>query len=179
MRELLEHLKESNFTSIPYEDLSQWSVGEAVIKEAVNHWEPLGFLAGITNNTHKEILAVAYDNLAHDFLSENERLLKLRDKYNFNCSPDEGDDYKTDSYFAAFDFEVVIFPIARRVICGVPSTDDDGVGALFTYAKFLDYLEDLSFFAINYDGYDKEFDIEAEFAAMMSLLIEKRFNNEK
>jgi hypothetical protein len=168
--------KLDEFTTLPYEDLSKWAVGEAVIKAAVNHWEPLGFLCGITNETKKEMLAVAYDNMAHDLLAENERVIKLEKKYNFNCSP-EDEDYERGCLEATFDFSVVVFPILRRVICGVVGKTDGA--KKFSYKKFLDYLEDYSFLAINYDGYNKEMDVEAEFCAMLSLVIEERFDNEK
>jgi len=168
--------KLDEFTTLPYEDLSKWAVGEAVIKAAVNHWEPLGFLDGITNETKKEMLAVAFDNIAHDLLSENERVLNIDKKYNFNCSPDDKD-YERGCLEAPFDFSVVVFPILRRVICGVVGKTDGA--KRFSYKKFLDYLEDYSFLAINYDGYNKEMDVEAEFCAMLSLIIEERFDNEK
>ena len=173
--DLMEY-KLSDFTTLPYEDLSQWAVGEAVIKGAVNRWTPLGFLDGITNETKKEMLAVAFDNMAHDLLAENERVINIENKYNFNCSPDDAD-YERGCFDAPFDFSVVIFPILRRVICGVVGKTDGA--KRFSYKKFLDYLEDYSFLAINYDGYNKEMDVEAEFCAMLSLIIEERFDNEK
>jgi len=178
MRHVLDEIeyKLEDFTTLPYEDLSQWAVGEAVIKGAVNRWTPLGFLDGITNDTKKEMLAVAFDNMAHDLLAENERVINLEKRYNFNCSPDE-EDYKNGCIEAPFEFSVVVFPILRRVICGVVGKSDGAKS--FSYKKFLDYLEDLSFLAINYDGYDKDVDIEAEFCAIVSLLIEERFDNEK
>ena len=166
----------NDFTTLPYEDLSQWEVGKAVIKAAVNRWSPLGFLDGITNETKKEMLAVAFDNMAHDLLAENERVINIEKKYNFNCSPDD-EDYERGCLEASFDFSVVVFPILRRVICGVVGKTDGAKN--FSYKKFLDYLEDYSFLAINYDGYNKDFDVEAEFCAMLSLIIEERFDNEK
>ena len=166
----------SSLTTIPYEQLSQWAVGEAVIKEAVKHWEPLGFLCGIKDNTKKEMLAVTYDNIAYDLLTENERVIKIEKRYNFNCSPD-GEDFERGNLAATFDFCVVVFPLLRRVVCGAVGKTDGATK--FSYKKFLDYLEDFSFLAINYDGYNKECDIEAEFCAALSLLIEERFDNEK
>jgi hypothetical protein len=47
------------------------------------------------------------------------------------------------------------------------------------YDKFLEFLEQLSFIAINYEGYNFDCDVEAEFCAMVSLWIEERFNNLK
>jgi len=153
----------SVFTAIRYEDLSNWEVGKAVIEEAVNRWEPLCFLDGIKDEKKKEQIAVAYDNMAHDFVFENERVVNLNKRYNFNCTlDDEGE--------KMVNFDVIVFPIIRRVIC---KTDN------FTYDKFLEYLEKLSFLAINYDGYDFECDIEAEFCALLSLAIEDLFNNSK
>lgn len=160
----------SSLTTIPYEQLSQWAVGEAVIKEAVKHWEPLGFLYGIKDNIKKEMVAVTYDNIAHDLIFENERVLKLEKRYNFNCAPEEEKAFE-------FSFETVIFPIIRRVICG--TAGNEGGTNNFKYSKFLDYLEDFSFLAINYDNFNRDFDVEAEFCAILSLLIEKRFDNEK
>lgn len=173
MENLLEHFlmetKPENFTSLSYEQLSNWEVGKAVIKEAVNHWEYSGFLYGIENQTKKEMLAVAFDNFTHDALLENERIIKIAKKYDFNCAPDN------DKY--SFNFYYIIYIILRRVVCGVVG-QSDGVKN-FSYKKFLDYLEDYSFLAINYDGYDKELDLEAEFCSILSSIIEERFDNEK
>lgn len=160
--------KLDDFTTLPFEELDKWEVGKAVIKGAVNHWEPLGFLDGITNERKKQILAVAYDNITHDLLSENERVIKIAKRYDFNCT-DENNNY--------FDFNVVVYPILRRVICGVVGQSDGAKN--FSYKKFLDYLEEYSFLAINYDNFEREIDVEAEFCALLSLIFEERFDNEK
>lgn len=157
-----------DFTTLPFEELDKWEVGKAVIKGAVNHWEPLGFLDGITNERKKQILAVAYDNITHDLLFENERVIKIAKRYDFNCT-DENNDY--------FDFSVVVYPILRRVICGVVGKSDGAKN--FSYKKFLDYLEEYSFLAINYDNFEREIDAEAEFCTLLSLIFEERFDNEK
>lgn len=182
MRNVINELSEykiSDFTTLSYEELSSWAVGEAVIKGAVNHWEPLGFLDGITNNTKKEILSVAFDNMAHDLLFENERVIKLEKRYNFNCNPDgeDSEDLNKGSSKETFDFSVLVFPLLRRVVCGAVGKTDGATN--FNYKKFLDYLEDFSFLAINYEGYDREMDTEAEFCAILAILIEERFDNEK
>lgn len=156
---------------IRYEDLSKWAVGEAVIKGSVNLWGTLEFLNGITNQKKKEMVAIAFDNMAHDLFTENERVVKIANRYNFNCAPDDNDSEHN------FSFETIIFPIIRRIIAGVIG-GKEGVSN-FNYDKFLDYLEDLSFLAINYDGYYKECDIEAEFCEIISDLIIERFKNEK
>jgi len=168
---MTEFLKEyvldniENVTSLRYEDLSKWNVGEAVIKEAVNRWENMGFLNGIIEEEKKEIIAVAFDNISHDLLTENERVIKIKKKYEFNCMPD-------DETKIGVNFDVIVFPILRRVICKVDN---------FSYDEFLTYLEKFSFLAINYDGYDfmGKCDIEAEFCALLSLIIENYFNNKK
>ena len=160
----------SSLTTIPYEQLSQWAVGEAVIKEAVKHWESLGFLCCIKDNTKKEMLAVTYDNIAHDLIFEDKRVLELEKRYNFNCAPEEGKAFE-------FSFDTAIFPIIRRVICG--TVGNEGGTNKFKYSKFLDYLEDFSFLAINYDNFNSDVDVEAEFCEILSLLIEKRFDKEK
>jgi len=165
-------VKHGFMTSLRYEQLKEWEVGQAVIKDAVDRWTPLGFLDGIEDETKKEVLAVAFDNMANDLLKENEKVVKIEKRYNFNCAPDD------ESKQGSFEFDVVVFPIIRRIICGVNGTRFDGIGELFSYDKFLEYLDDLSFLAINYDGYEKECDFEAEFAAIISHLIEERFYNE-
>ena len=172
MKEILNEIVEKYVPGgIRYEDLSKWAVGEAVIKGAVNEWETLGFLNGITNQKKKEMVAIAFDNMAHDLLTENERVVKIANRYNFNCAPD------TEDGEYSFDFATAIFPIIRRVIVGVIG-QDEGISN-FNYDKFLDYLEDFSFLAINYDGYDKECDIEAEFCAIISRIIHESFKREK
>jgi hypothetical protein len=165
-----EEYKVENLTTLSYEELSQWAVGEAVIKAAVNRWQPLGFLDGIANKNKRDILAVAYDNIAHDLLTENKRVVDIKNRYDFNCNPDDEKEYD-------FNFDVIVFPLLRRVVCGAVGKTDGATK--FNYKKFLDYLEDFSFLAINYDGYNREMDVEAEFVAILALLIEERFDNEK
>ena len=172
MEEILNEIIEKYVPgSIRYEELSKWAVGEAVIKGAVNLWDTLEFLNGITNQKKKEMTAIAFDNMAHDLLTENERVVKIANRYNFNCAPDS----KDSEY--SFDFETAIFPIIRKIIAGTPGAGN-GISN-FNYDRFLDYLEDYSFLAINYDGYDKECDIEAEFCVIISDIIIERFKREE
>lgn len=168
---MTEFLKEyvlddiKNVTSLRYEDLSKWNVGEAVIKEAINRWERVGFLNDIKDVVKKEIIAVAFDNMSHDLLTENERVINLKKRYEFNCMPD-------DETKIGVNFDVIVFPILRRVICKVDN---------FNYDEFLTCLEKFSFLAINYDGCDfmGKCDIEEEFCTLLSLIIENYFNNKK
>ena len=158
MREFLkEYCSDFHGTKLKYDVLKNMLVGKAVIKEAVNRWEKLGFLDGIKDEDKIEQVAVAFDNIATDLVNEYERVSKIEDRYNFNSS------YKAE-------FNVIVFPMLRRIICKVDN---------FDYDKFLEFLEQLSFIAINYEGYDFDCDVEAEFCAMVSLLIEERFNNLK
>ena len=154
MKEFIKKYCNTNSTSLRYEELKNILVGKAVIKEAVYRWEQFGFLDGIEDVDKKEQLAVAFDNMAKDLIYEDKRVAKIEDRYNFNCA------YKAE-------FNVIVFPMLRRVICKVDN---------FNYDKFLDFLEQLSFVAINYEGYDFDCDIEAEFCAMLSSWIEDRFN---
>jgi hypothetical protein len=158
MREFLkEYCSDFQGTRLKYDVLKNMLVGKAVIKEAVNRWEKLGFLDGIKDEDKIEQVAVAFDNIATDLVNEYERVSKIEDRYNFNSS------YKAE-------FNVIVFPMLRRIICKVDN---------FDYDKFLEFLEQLSFIAINYEGYDFDCDVEAEFCAMVSLWIEERFNNLK
>ena len=158
MREFLkEYCRDFHGTKLKYDVLKNMLVGKAVIKEAVNRWEKLGFLDGIKDEDKIEQVAVAFDNIATDLVNEYERVSKIEDRYNFNSS------YKAE-------FNVIVFPMLRRIICKVDN---------FDYDKFLEFLEQLSFIAINYEGYDFDCDVEAEFCAMVSLWIEERFNNLK
>jgi hypothetical protein len=158
MREFLkEYCSDFHGTKLKYDVLKNMLVGKAVIKEAVNRWEKLGFLDGIKDEDKIEQVAVAFDNIATDLVNEYERVSKIEDRYNFNSS------YKAE-------FNVIVFPMLRRIICKVDN---------FDYDKFLEFLEQLSFIAINYEGYDFDCDVEAEFCAMVSLWIEERFNNLK
>lgn len=165
MKNFLEEISIGNTTSLRYEDLSEWKVGEAMIKEAVKRWEQIGFLESLEDENKKEILAVAFDNMAHDLLVENEKVIKIKKRYDFNCN--EGNNAKV-----SLPFDVIVFPLLRSVVCKVDN---------FNYNEFLTYLEKYSFLAINYDGYDfiGECDIEAEFCALLSLIIEYQFNNKK
>lgn len=158
MREFLkEYCSDFQGTRLKYDVLKNMLVGKAVIKEAVNRWEKLGFLDGIKDEDKIEQVAVAFDNIATDLVNEYERVSKIEDRYNFNSS------YKAE-------FNVIVFPMLRRIICKVDN---------FDYDKFLEFLEQLSFIAINYEDYDFDCDVEAEFCAMVSLWIEERFNNLK
>lgn len=163
MKELLNELSKRNFTTLRYEVLSQLKAGKAVIRDAVNHWEPLGFLDGIKDETKKEQIAVAYDNMANDLLFENERVVKIDNRINYNCRQDDKDKQGVE-------FDVIVFPMIRRIVCKIDN---------FNYDDFLGYLEKFSFLAINYDGYDFKCDIEAEFCALLSLIIEEMFKNSK
>jgi len=137
-----EEYKIENLTTLSYEELSQWAVGEAVIKAAVNRWSALGFLDGITDKNKRDILAVAYDNIAYDLLTENKRVVGIKNRYDFNCNP--GDEKEHE-----FSFDVIVFPLLRRLICGVTIGKTDYTTnrfhkpiTNFNYKKFLDYLED-------------------------------------
>ena len=113
--------------------------------------------------------------MAYDLIFENERIIKLAKRYNFNCKPDSTDSEENN---LSFDFSVAVFPILRRVICG--SIYKNGTDN-FNYDKFVDYLEKYSFLAINYDGYEKNenVDIEAEFAVIISTIFIELFDKNK
>lgn len=165
MKKVLEYIKNKHFTSLNYKDLSQWEVGKAVIKEAMSHWEPLDFLHGI-DEQKKEEVAVALDNVTYDILSEKKDIIRLIKRYDFNCCVPDDVNIKINSD-NVFDFQVDIFPLIRRVVQKVDN---------FNYEKFIEYLDKYSFLAINYDGYNRECDIEAEFIAILSKLIIEMFN---
>lgn len=164
MVEVIDKLMDvKKLNSLKYEQLSEWEVGKAVLKDIVNRWEQIGFLDGIEDEKKKEMIAVAFDNMAYDLVTENERVIKIEKRYDFNCAPyDETDNFAQ--------FNVIVFPIIRRVIM---KTDN------FTYDKFLRALEKLSFLAINYDGYEYNCDFEAEYCSVISGAIEEMLNNEK
>ena len=161
MKEFIKDVKPIYGTTLRYEVLSNLEAGKAVIKDAVSNWEQFGLLDGIDDEVKKEQIAVAFDNMAHDIVFENERIIKLNDRYNFNFAQDDEKKHSPK-------FDIIIFPLIRRVIC---KTDN------FTYDKFIEYLEKLSFLAINYDGYEFDTDIEAEICAFISCAIEEMFNN--
>ena len=163
MKEFIKEYVPTYCTTLRYEDLSNLEAGKAVIKDAVSNWERFGFLNGIDDEVKKEQVAVAFDNMAHDIIFENERIIKLNDRYNFNFAQDDEKKHSPK-------FDVIIFPLIRRVICKIDN---------FTYDKFVEYLEKLSFLAINYDGYEFDTDIEAEICAFLSCAIEEMFNNLK
>ena len=163
MKEFIKDVKPIYGTTLRYEVLSNLEAGKAVIKDAVSNWEQFGLLDGIDDEVKKEQIAVAFDNMAHDIVFENERIIKLNDRYNFNFAQDDEKKHSPK-------FDIIIFPLIRRVIC---KTDN------FTYDKFIEYLEKLSFLAINYDGYEFDTDIEAEICAFISCAIEEMFNNLK
>ena len=163
MKEFIEKMIPTFVTTLRYEVLSNIEAGKAVIKDAVSNWEQFGFLDGINDEVKKEQIAVAFDNMAHDIIFENERIIKLNDRYNFNFAQDDEKKHSPK-------FDVIIFPLIRRVICKIDN---------FTYDKFVEYLEKLSFLAINYDGYEFDTDIEAEICAFLSCAIEEMFNNLK
>lgn len=166
-----KYITDRNFASLSYDELSSWEVGKAVIKAAVNRWSALGFLEGISDNVKKEKLAIAFDNMANDLLKENSRVVELEKRYNFNCKDDN------ENSKQSFEFDTIVFPILRWVICG--PIGEEGGTEYFNYKKFLDYLEYYSFLAINYDGYNKDSDIEAEFCSILAIIIKRKFDKEK
>lgn len=178
MEEILDFLKNKFFTTLSYNELKNWVVGEAVIKEAISHWEPLGFLDGLNSNK-KEELAIAFDNVAHDIIYEADDITRLIKRYNFNCYLPDNFSEKVEDEVTVFDLTNSIFPVLRRVICGASNTDSNGIDN-FDYKKFVEYLDELSFLAINYDEYPfKNVDIEAEFIAVLSNAIISLFKNLK
>ena len=171
MKNILEN--KLYYTSLKYDVLKNMEVGKAVIKDAVNSWEPLGFFVGIKDEEKREELAIAFSNMARDLIFENERVIKIGNRYDFNCYPPE--ELKDKPF--KLSFSTFVFPILRRVIYGTIYSID-GVDN-FNYDKFIDYLEKYSFLAINYDGYDFEnCDVEAEFVCIISEAIKNMFNKE-
>lgn len=162
MEDLLNEIKHRDCTSLRYEKVSQWEVGKALIDDAVDAWESLGFFDGIEDEEKKRQLAIAFDNVTYDLLKEDDRIVDIKDKYEENC------DYLL--------FDVAVYAILRRIICG---NDFDKGTDKFQYDKFLYYLERLSFLAVNDDDYEYEVDVEAEYVAIISKLIVELFENEK
>ena len=164
-----------NCTSLKYNVLKNMMVGKAVIKDALAHWEQFGFLDKINDEVKKEQTAVAFDNITHDLLTENSRVVEIRNRYNFNCYPPEGFVNK----YPMFNFETIVYPLIRRIICGNMNgkTGTDN----FDYDKFIELLEKYSFLAVNFDFIDEEdkdkFDVEAEFVCILAGIIEDIFNN--
>ena len=163
MEELLENINVEDLTALPYEELSQWEVGKAVIDTAVNRWEDLDFLEGVEDNKKKEELAVAFDNMAHDILEEDGFVMGIAEKYNFNCfNPEETDE--------SLEFDVMVFPLIRMLVLELDN---------FNYNKFVDYLDDFSFLSINYENAYDNIDVQAYFVAALGDLIIRSFNNKK
>ena len=150
-------------------------VGKAVIKDALTHWEQFDFLNEIKDENKKEQTAVAFDNITHDLLTENSRVVEIRNRYNFNCYPPEG----LENKYPMFNFETIVYPLIRRIICGNMNgkTGTDN----FDYDKFIELLEKYSFLAVNFDFIDEEnkdkFDVEVEFVCILAGIIEDIFNN--
>lgn len=179
--DLLKKIASRNATRLPYKELRQWEVGKAVIENAVDEWESLGFFDGIEDKDKVRELAIAFDNVTHDFLAEDERLNYIKAIYEMNWDVEfhnrffsENDEFE----FSGFDFTVVVYPLLRRIICGVCGTDDKGIDN-FDYDKFLDYLEELSFLAVDFTGCDDDFDAEAEFCEIIDMAIRNKFKKEQ
>ena len=180
MDALLKKMASRNATRLPYKELAQWEVGKAVIENAVNTWESLGFFDGIEDEEKVCELAIAFDNITHDFLAEDERLNYIKTIYEINWNEDVmlGNN---ELEFGWFDFTVVVYPLLRRIICGVKSingTDEESIDN-FDYDKFLDYLEELSFLAVDFTGCDDDFDAEATFCDIIGLAITNKFKREE
>lgn len=164
---LLKHLEKENqyFTSIRYKDLKNMKVGEAIIEQALNIWGSIGFLDDIEDEEKKKELAIAFNNITHDLLYGDDKVSTIKHRYNYNCG------------FPSFDFEVIVYPLLRRLIVGnkVRAGIDN-----FDYDKFIEYLEKYSFLSVNYDVIDEkfkgEYDIEAEMTCILAGIIEDIFN---
>lgn len=161
MTDLISLLNTKYFTSLSYNTLKELETGKAVINEAVSHWEQTGFLSFVKNDDKKAEIAIAFDNAAHDFMCEDKTIVSLSKRYNFNFVRPENEP-------GNIDFSIIVFPLILKVVNEVDN---------FDYKKFIEMLKELSFFAINYDGYEYDADIEAEAISVLASTIIDRFKN--
>lgn len=142
-----------DFTSVDYDTLNSLYAGDAVISAAYERWSEMGFLDGL-NDEDSERLAVAYDNLTYDFLTDNEDLQEIVDKLE-------------DKVLA----EVVLYVIARIVINEVDN---------FNYKKLIEYMKTAATIEFDDDEVEDLYgDSEAEYCALMADFVIRKFKKEE
>lgn len=148
-----------DLTPIRYEELVNLEVGRAVIEHAVKLWEGIGLLKMFEDDDEKAQVAVAFSNVSFMFLSEDDYLNSIAQKYKWG----EYDDNR---------LEVMIFPLIIRVFNSVDN---------FNLDDFLKYLDRCSFLMYKDNEEDDEIDREAEYVAVLAHIIAKLLerNNEE
>ena len=151
---------------LPYEFLKEHEVCKTIIDDAVKIWDEIGFLDTLKTETpftseEKEELSVAYTNLAYACLSDDYRVedIKL---------------YLYDKYSDAIDFEVIAFPILRKVVMRVDNFSFDNFIEFFAIAKYYTIDEEVEEYL-----YDDDFDYEAELCELIANAIVEQFNRIK
>ena len=171
MKDFYELLEDFDCTrnaaaALPYEFLKEHEVCKTIIDDAVNIWDEIGFLDTLKTETpftseEKEELSVAYTNLAYACLSDDYRVedIKL---------------YFYDKYSDAIDFEIIAFPILRKVLTSVDNFSFDNFLEFFAIAKYYTIDEEIEDYL-----YNEDFDYEAELCALLAEVIIANFNNIK
>lgn len=138
-----------DFTPVDYDTLNSTFVGDAVISAAYERWSELGFIEDL-DDEDAERLAVAYDNLSYDFLTDNEDIEEISDNLEDKVKP-----------------EVILYVTAKAVLKRVDN---------FDYKKFIKYLKVASTIWIDEDKVD---DYEVEYCNIMADFIVRKFNEEE
>lgn len=140
-----------------YKDFKKTEKGQKMIEKYLDRWSRFGLIEGLEGEV-RERCAVAMEQLAVYLLTENDN------NENFDSV-----------------FEIIGFPIIRRVFCGyyVNLNDLD----LFNFEKFIKYCKELDVVKlindINSLPHMYKIDVEAEACFLACEMLIKRFNGDE
>ena len=146
---------------LPYEFLKEHEVCRTIIDTSVELWKALDFTDLVDDEEKERQMAVGFSNLAHACLEGDYRVedIKL---------------YLYDKYSDAIDFEVIAFPILRKVVMRVDNFSFDNFIEFFAIAKYYTIDEEVEEYL-----YDDDFDYEAELCELIANAIVEQFNRIK
>ena len=124
-------------TKLRYEQLIQWEVGEAVLRETVTKWENVGYSFDYLDDDVKEMLAVAFDNVEYDTegnVDSDEEFVKTLERIKEN-NPE-------------YSIFIFLHDIIQRVV--------EEIGVDFNYDDFKEYLKWYSYLSYDRELFDEK-----------------------
>ena len=148
-------------SALPYEFLKEHEVCKCIIDDSVRIWREIGFTDLVEDEEKERQMAVGFTNLALACLNDDYRVedIKL---------------YLYDKYSDVIDFDVIAFPILRKVVMEVDNFSFDNFLEFFAIAKYYTIDEEIEDYL-----YDEDFDYEAELCAMLADTIIAQFKRIK
>lgn len=147
--------------ALPYEFLKEHAVCNTIIDAFVELWKALSFTDLVEDEEKERQMAVGFTNLAYACLEDDYRVedIKL---------------YLYDKYSDAIDFEIIAFPILRKVVMETDNFSFDNFMEFFSIAKYYTIDEEVEEYL-----YDEDFDYEAELCELIARAIIEQFKRIK